>query len=131
MASLPYSGGNSAQLDQQTHSGAIAILDAGRVDVQYRSARPAQRLDHTAPVRGDAISVQTAMQAHPGVLAGIDLDIGNGVWNAAGAAVSFTLQPHFYQTKWFIALAILSYTTYLQSVRATKNAWMSRKKKRR
>jgi two-component sensor histidine kinase len=29
---------------------------------------------------------------------------GSGTWNLEGAAVSFTLRPHFYQTIWFILL---------------------------
>jgi signal transduction histidine kinase/streptogramin lyase len=28
----------------------------------------------------------------------------NGVWNEAGAAIEFSLEPHFYQTGWFYAL---------------------------
>ncbi len=28
----------------------------------------------------------------------------DGIWNEAGASVSFVLQPHFYQTAWFIGL---------------------------
>jgi ligand-binding sensor domain-containing protein/signal transduction histidine kinase len=35
----------------------------------------------------------------------------DGVWNEAGASVSFTLEPRFYQTAWFIALAILTFLT--------------------
>jgi signal transduction histidine kinase/ligand-binding sensor domain-containing protein/CheY-like chemotaxis protein len=30
----------------------------------------------------------------------------DGVWNEKGAALTFTLSPHFYQTAWFIALCI-------------------------
>jgi signal transduction histidine kinase/DNA-binding response OmpR family regulator len=30
----------------------------------------------------------------------------DGVWNEKGAALTFTLLPHFYQTAWFIALCI-------------------------
>jgi len=29
-----------------------------------------------------------------------------GVWNEAGAMMAFTVQPHFYQTSWFLILAI-------------------------
>ena len=32
----------------------------------------------------------------------------DGVWNTAGAALKFDLQPHFYQTLWFYALLILT-----------------------
>jgi signal transduction histidine kinase/ligand-binding sensor domain-containing protein len=31
----------------------------------------------------------------------------DGVWNTGGAALSFDLQPHFYQTVWFYALLVL------------------------
>ncbi|MEO7275844.1 MAG: two-component regulator propeller domain-containing protein, partial [Vicinamibacterales bacterium] len=31
----------------------------------------------------------------------------DGVWNETGAAVAFTLLPHFYQTRWFLVLAVL------------------------
>jgi signal transduction histidine kinase/ligand-binding sensor domain-containing protein len=31
----------------------------------------------------------------------------DGVWNEAGASVALTLSPHFYQTAWFYALAVL------------------------
>ncbi|HXF06398.1 MAG TPA: two-component regulator propeller domain-containing protein [Blastocatellia bacterium] len=31
----------------------------------------------------------------------------DGVWNEMGAAVEFYLEPHFYQTRWFLALAVL------------------------
>jgi ligand-binding sensor domain-containing protein/signal transduction histidine kinase len=32
----------------------------------------------------------------------------DGVWNTAGAALTFELRPHFYQTLWFYALLILA-----------------------
>jgi signal transduction histidine kinase len=32
----------------------------------------------------------------------------DGVWNTAGAAISFELKPHFYQTLWFYALLLLA-----------------------
>jgi signal transduction histidine kinase/ligand-binding sensor domain-containing protein len=32
----------------------------------------------------------------------------DGVWNTAGAAISFELRPHFYQTLWFYALLLLA-----------------------
>jgi signal transduction histidine kinase/ligand-binding sensor domain-containing protein len=32
----------------------------------------------------------------------------DGVWNAEGAALTFELRPHFYQTLWFYALLILA-----------------------
>ncbi|MEM8600590.1 MAG: two-component regulator propeller domain-containing protein [Bacteroidota bacterium] len=31
----------------------------------------------------------------------------DGVWNDHGAAISFTLQPYFYQTTWFLVLCLL------------------------
>lgn len=31
----------------------------------------------------------------------------DGVWNETGAAVELYLKPHFYQTRWFLALAVL------------------------
>jgi ligand-binding sensor domain-containing protein/signal transduction histidine kinase len=35
----------------------------------------------------------------------------DGIWNDQGATVSFVLEPHFYQTAWFIALAVLAFLT--------------------
>jgi signal transduction histidine kinase len=32
----------------------------------------------------------------------------DGIWNTAGAAFSFELRPHFYQTLWFYALLLLA-----------------------
>jgi ligand-binding sensor domain-containing protein/signal transduction histidine kinase len=32
----------------------------------------------------------------------------DGLWNAAGTAITFELRPHFYQTLWFYALLILA-----------------------
>ena len=32
----------------------------------------------------------------------------DGVWNTAGAAISFDLLPHFYQTLWFYAILLLA-----------------------
>ncbi|MGD1064759.1 MAG: two-component regulator propeller domain-containing protein [Terracidiphilus sp.] len=32
----------------------------------------------------------------------------DGVWNTTGAAISFELKPHFYQTLWFYALLLLA-----------------------
>lgn len=32
----------------------------------------------------------------------------DGVWNTAGAALAFQLQPHFFQTSWFYALLLLA-----------------------
>jgi signal transduction histidine kinase len=33
---------------------------------------------------------------------------GDGLWNTVGAAISFELKPHFYQTLWFYALLLLT-----------------------
>lgn len=35
----------------------------------------------------------------------------DGVWNESGASVSFVLEPHFYQTSWFIGLAAVLFLT--------------------
>jgi ligand-binding sensor domain-containing protein/signal transduction histidine kinase len=35
----------------------------------------------------------------------------DGVWNETGAAVKFTLEPYFYQTSWFLGLAIFAFLT--------------------
>jgi ligand-binding sensor domain-containing protein/signal transduction histidine kinase len=35
----------------------------------------------------------------------------DGVWNETGASASFVLSPHFYQTGWFIALAVVVFLT--------------------
>jgi ligand-binding sensor domain-containing protein/signal transduction histidine kinase len=35
----------------------------------------------------------------------------DGVWNDQGASASFVLQPHFYQTAWFIGLAVFGFLT--------------------
>jgi ligand-binding sensor domain-containing protein/signal transduction histidine kinase len=35
----------------------------------------------------------------------------DGIWNETGASVAFVLQPHFYQTRWFLGLAILFFLT--------------------
>ncbi len=33
----------------------------------------------------------------------------DGVWNEAGAAMAFSLKPHFYETTWFYSLCILAF----------------------
>ncbi len=35
----------------------------------------------------------------------------DGIWNDTGASTSFRLSPYFYQTAWFITLAILAFVT--------------------
>lgn len=35
----------------------------------------------------------------------------DGIWNEAGTSVAFALQPHFYQTWWFLGLAALLFLT--------------------
>ena len=35
----------------------------------------------------------------------------DGIWNKEGASESFELQPHFYQTAWFIGLAVFAFFT--------------------
>jgi ligand-binding sensor domain-containing protein/signal transduction histidine kinase len=35
----------------------------------------------------------------------------DGIWNEAGAVLGFELKPYFYQTKWFLALAMLLFLT--------------------
>ncbi len=37
----------------------------------------------------------------------------DGVWNTAGAAFSFELEPHFYQTVWFYALLLAAFAAAL------------------
>src|SRR5207244_13477788 len=32
----------------------------------------------------------------------------DGIWNEAGASFAFSLQPHFYQSWWFLALCAMS-----------------------
>lgn len=49
----------------------------------------------------------------------------DGVWNETGATVSFVLQPHFYQTAWFIGLVAFIFLTtgptyYLYRMRMMK-----------
>jgi ligand-binding sensor domain-containing protein/signal transduction histidine kinase len=49
----------------------------------------------------------------------------DGIWNETGASVTFVLQPHFYQTRLFLGLAILFFMTsgpsfYLYRMRAMK-----------
>jgi signal transduction histidine kinase/ligand-binding sensor domain-containing protein len=33
----------------------------------------------------------------------------DGIWDSTGAAVSFTLGPHFYESRWFYALALIGF----------------------
>ena len=35
----------------------------------------------------------------------------DGIWNEAGASASFVLEPHFYQTAWFIGLVAFAFLT--------------------
>ncbi len=35
----------------------------------------------------------------------------DGIWNETGASVSFVLLPHFYQTRWFLVLAVIFFLT--------------------
>jgi ligand-binding sensor domain-containing protein/signal transduction histidine kinase len=35
----------------------------------------------------------------------------DGIWNEAGASATFVLSPHFYQTGWFIGLAVVFFLT--------------------
>jgi ligand-binding sensor domain-containing protein/signal transduction histidine kinase len=49
----------------------------------------------------------------------------DGIWNEKGASVSFVLEPHFYQSAWFIGVAIFSFLTvgpsfYLYRMRIMK-----------
>jgi signal transduction histidine kinase len=49
----------------------------------------------------------------------------DGVWNEEGASVSFELEPRFYQTAWFLSLAIFAFLTtgpsfYVYRMRAMK-----------
>jgi ligand-binding sensor domain-containing protein/signal transduction histidine kinase len=50
----------------------------------------------------------------------------DGIWNTTGASVRFILQPHFYETTWFIGLCILFFLTsgplfYWNRMRAMKS----------
>jgi len=49
----------------------------------------------------------------------------DGIWNEKGASLQFELRPYFYQTKWFLALAVLAFLTtgpsiYFWRVRSLK-----------
>jgi ligand-binding sensor domain-containing protein/signal transduction histidine kinase len=49
----------------------------------------------------------------------------DGIWNEKGASVSFVLEPHFYQSAWFIGLAAFAFLTvgpsfYLYRMRSMK-----------
>jgi signal transduction histidine kinase len=49
----------------------------------------------------------------------------DGIWNEEGATLSFTLEPRFYQTAWFLGLAIFAFVTsgpsfYFYRMRAMK-----------
>jgi len=49
----------------------------------------------------------------------------DGIWNEKGASVNFTLEPHFYQSAWFIGLAAFAFLTvgpsfYLYRMRSMK-----------
>jgi len=43
----------------------------------------------------------------------VQAENNDGVWNTAGAAFSFDLEPHFYQTVWFYALLLVALATGL------------------
>jgi signal transduction histidine kinase len=49
----------------------------------------------------------------------------DGLWNQEGASVRFVLEPHFYQSAWFIGLAVFAFLTvgpsfYLYRMRSMK-----------
>ena len=49
----------------------------------------------------------------------------DGVWDSTGASVSFSIQPHFYESRWFYAFALLGFlvggpSVYLFRVRQLK-----------
>jgi ligand-binding sensor domain-containing protein/signal transduction histidine kinase len=49
----------------------------------------------------------------------------DGVWDSTGASVSFTIQPHFYESRWFYAFTLLGFlfggpSIYLLRVRQLK-----------
>jgi signal transduction histidine kinase/ligand-binding sensor domain-containing protein len=49
----------------------------------------------------------------------------DGIWDSTGASVSFTIRPHFYESRWFYALALLGFvfggpSVYLLRVRQLK-----------
>ena len=49
----------------------------------------------------------------------------DGIWNEQGASVGFVLEPHFYQSAWFIGLAVFTFLTvgpsfYLYRMRSMK-----------
>ncbi len=50
----------------------------------------------------------------------------DGVWDSTGASVSFSIRPHFYESRWFYALALIGFlfggpSLYFMRIRQLKN----------
>ena len=90
--------------DVQIHYTAISLLAAEKVRFKIRLTP----LDRDWADTGDRRDVRYAKLPPGNYTFRVSACNGDGVWNEVGVSVSFAVQPHFYQTAWFMALAVLT-----------------------
>ncbi|MFH1176438.1 MAG: EAL domain-containing protein [Acidobacteriota bacterium] len=88
----------------EIHYTALSFVDASKVLFKYRL----EGLDRDWVVAGTR-RVAYYTNLHPGEYRfRVTACNNDAVWNEAGAAVEFTLEPYFYQTRWFYALVVVA-----------------------
>jgi len=89
--------------DVQIHYTAISLLAAEKVRFKIRLSP----LDREWVDTGDRRDVRYAQLPPGNYTFQVTSCNSDGVWNEAGIALNFTVQPHFYQTAWFMMLMAL------------------------
>jgi signal transduction histidine kinase len=92
-AGLSYIGGDKVRFRYKLEGADPEWIDAGgRREAYYTNVSPGEYTFRVIAANSD------------------------GIWNEKGAALGFELKPYFYQTKWFLAIAILVFLTIGPSI---------------
>jgi ligand-binding sensor domain-containing protein/signal transduction histidine kinase len=92
-AGLSYIGGDKVRFKYKLEGADPEWIDAGsRREAYYTNVSPGEYTFRVIAANSD------------------------GIWNEKGAALGFELKPYFYQTKWFLAIAILAFLTIGPSI---------------
>ena len=92
-AGLSYIGGDKVRFKYKLEGADPEWIDAGgRREAYYTNVSPGEYTFRVIAANSD------------------------GIWNEKGAALRFELKPYFYQTKWFLAIALLVFLTIGPSI---------------
>lgn len=109
----------------EIHYTALSLVNPSRVAFKYRLEGYDNEWNDAGPRRSAYYTNLPPGNYQFRVIASND----DGLWNEAGAGISFYLRPHFYQTRAFIALCVLAASLILGGAYGARVSYLKRRAK--